>query len=85
MLTNGARLYVDHAHPEYSSPEAPGEDLQGERAFGVRGPGRRLLGRHLRVLAADHGDQGAGGPCRGRSHPSPSRTRHLREKPKDRG
>ena len=21
MLTNGARLYVDHAHPEYSSPE----------------------------------------------------------------
>ena len=22
ILTNGARLYVDHAHPEYSSPEA---------------------------------------------------------------
>src|SRR4030095_17223404 len=21
FLTNGARLYVDHAHPEYSSPE----------------------------------------------------------------
>lgn len=21
ILTNGARLYVDHAHPEYSSPE----------------------------------------------------------------
>ena len=21
MLTNGARFYVDHAHPEYSSPE----------------------------------------------------------------
>lgn len=21
VLTNGARLYVDHAHPEYSSPE----------------------------------------------------------------
>ncbi|WP_308494961.1 proteasome accessory factor PafA2 family protein [Mycobacterium kansasii] len=21
ILTNGARLYVDHAHPEYSAPE----------------------------------------------------------------
>ena len=21
ILTNGARLYVDHAHPEYSGPE----------------------------------------------------------------
>ena len=21
ILTNGARLYVDHAHPEYSTPE----------------------------------------------------------------
>jgi Pup amidohydrolase len=24
ILTNGARLYVDHAHPEYSSPEVLG-------------------------------------------------------------
>ena len=24
ILTNGARLYVDHAHPEYSSPEVRG-------------------------------------------------------------
>lgn len=23
VLSNGARLYVDHAHPEYSAPEAP--------------------------------------------------------------
>src|SRR5215510_7810097 len=23
ILTNGARLYVDHAHPEYSAPETP--------------------------------------------------------------
>src|SRR6202161_1661899 len=23
ILTNGARLYVDHAHPEYSAPECP--------------------------------------------------------------
>ncbi len=24
VLSNGARLYVDHAHPEYSSPEVSG-------------------------------------------------------------
>ncbi len=23
ILTNGARLYVDHAHPEYSAPRSP--------------------------------------------------------------
>ena len=34
ILTNGARLYVDHAHPEYSSPEgvrARCGALQGRR------------------------------------------------------
>ncbi len=37
ILTNGARLYVDHAHPEYSSPEVSGAhdavlwDKAGER------------------------------------------------------
>ncbi|WP_123308515.1 depupylase/deamidase Dop [Cellulomonas sp. PhB143] len=37
ILTNGARLYVDHAHPEYSSPEVTGPrdgvrwDVAGER------------------------------------------------------
>lgn len=37
LLTNGARLYVDHAHPEYSSPEVTGPldavrwDKAGER------------------------------------------------------
>src|SRR6202040_2579504 len=36
VLTNGARFYVDHAHPEYSSPEcaSPSEavryDVAGE-------------------------------------------------------
>jgi len=30
VLTNGARLYVDHAHPEYSSPEVTGP-LDGVR------------------------------------------------------
>ena len=40
ILTNGARLYVDHAHPEYSSPE-------------ITNPlRRRALGQGRR---ADHG------------------------------
>lgn len=39
ILTNGARLYVDHAHPEYSSPEVSGPrdavlwDVAGERVM----------------------------------------------------
>ncbi len=36
VLTNGARLYVDHAHPEYSSPEVT--TPAGRRHLG---PGRR--------------------------------------------
>ncbi|GAB77154.1 proteasome accessory factor A [Austwickia chelonae] len=34
VLTNGARLYVDHAHPEYSAPETttPRDTLLWERA-----------------------------------------------------
>lgn len=56
VLTNGARLYVDHAHPEYSTPECydPLEgalyDKAGEvvlaraaaAAEGVLGPGEQL-------------------------------------------
>src|SRR4051794_38246810 len=39
ILSNGARLYVDHAHPEYSSPEVTGPraavlwDKAGERVM----------------------------------------------------
>jgi proteasome accessory factor A len=39
ILTNGARLYVDHAHPEYSTPEVSGPrdlvlwDKAGERVM----------------------------------------------------
>src|SRR6201992_258695 len=39
ILTNGARLYVDHAHPESSAPECPGPldagvwDKAGERVM----------------------------------------------------
>ncbi len=34
ILTNGARLYVDHAHPEYSSPEVltPSQAVRYDRA-----------------------------------------------------
>ncbi|MDP9100584.1 MAG: proteasome accessory factor PafA2 [Actinomycetota bacterium] len=41
ILTNGARLYVDHAHPEYSSPEVTGPldgvlwDKAGERVMAL--------------------------------------------------
>ena len=28
ILTNGARLYVDHAHPEYSTPEVTNPRVQ---------------------------------------------------------
>jgi proteasome accessory factor A len=41
ILTNGARLYVDHAHPEYSSPETTNPrdallwDKAGERIMAV--------------------------------------------------
>ena len=35
ILTNGARLYVDHAHPEYSAPEVT--DPHGRRDLGQGG------------------------------------------------
>ena len=41
ILTNGARLYVDHAHPEYSAPETTGPrdavlwDKAGERIMAL--------------------------------------------------
>ncbi len=41
ILTNGARLYVDHAHPEYSAPEVTGPrdavlwDKAGERVMAL--------------------------------------------------
>ncbi len=48
ILTNGARLYVDHAHPEYSTPEVTGPrdgvlwDKAGERVM-ARAAQRALL------------------------------------------
>jgi Pup amidohydrolase len=46
ILTNGARLYVDHAHPEYSSPEVtnPRDAVVWDKA-----------GELVMVSAAEHG------------------------------
>ena len=48
ILTNGARLYVDHAHPEYSSPEvtSPRAAVTWDRA------GELVMTRAAQVLAA---------------------------------
>jgi proteasome accessory factor A len=48
VLTNGARFYVDHAHPEYSTPECatPMELLVADQA------GEEVLRRSMRAAAA---------------------------------
>src|SRR4051795_332499 len=47
ILTNGARLYVDHAHPEYSSPEVttPRDIVRWDKA------GERIMLSAVRRLA----------------------------------
>ncbi|HET7474825.1 MAG TPA: depupylase/deamidase Dop [Dermatophilaceae bacterium] len=47
VLTNGARLYVDHAHPEYSSPEvtSPRAAIQWDKA------GERVMREAVRQLS----------------------------------
>ncbi|GEN79086.1 depupylase/deamidase Dop [Actinotalea fermentans] len=49
VLTNGARLYVDHAHPEYSSPEVtnPRDAVLWDKA------GERVMLASVRTLAAN--------------------------------
>ncbi|WP_432495993.1 depupylase/deamidase Dop [Kineococcus gypseus] len=51
ILTNGARFYVDHAHPEYSSPEVltPRDAVRYDRA------GERILLEALRRVEATPG------------------------------
>lgn len=48
ILTNGARLYVDHAHPEYSSPEVttPLDAVRWDKA------GEHVMLRAVRLLTA---------------------------------
>lgn len=57
VLTNGARLYVDHAHPEYSAPEVltPREALVWDRA------GEHIMARAAAALAQE-GDRTAPAP-----------------------
>jgi proteasome accessory factor A len=49
ILTNGARLYVDHAHPEYSSPEVTGprDAVLWDKA------GERIMQTAAQAIAAD--------------------------------
>jgi Pup amidohydrolase len=49
ILPNGARYYVDHAHPEYSTPECltPRDLVTHDKA------GERILERSLEVVAAE--------------------------------
>ena len=49
VLTNGARLYVDHAHPEYSSPEVtnPRDAVAWDKA------GEQVMLASVRALAAN--------------------------------
>jgi len=54
VLTNGARLYVDHAHPEYSSPEvtSPRAALRWDRA------GEQIMLAAVRRLSGAPGTAG---------------------------
>lgn len=66
ILTNGARLYVDHAHPEYSAPECTNPrdaviwDKAGRTRHGRRRPARRPRPRHPPhpALQEQHRQQG---------------------------
>jgi proteasome accessory factor A len=67
VLTNGARFYVDHAHPEYSSPECfdPLEaalyDKAGELILArAAAAAQRTLGEGERVLVHKNNSDGKG-------------------------
>ncbi|MFN8183697.1 MAG: depupylase/deamidase Dop [Candidatus Nanopelagicales bacterium] len=53
ILTNGARFYVDHAHPEYSTPEVltPFEAMLYDRA------GQQIMAQAGRLASAEPGAQ----------------------------
>src|SRR5688572_27313561 len=71
ILTNGARLYVDHAHPEYSTPEVTnprdgviwdkaGEVVMAEAAaMAVRVPGAVPVGSTLNLYKNNTDNKGA--------------------------
>ncbi|WP_114854816.1 depupylase/deamidase Dop [Brachybacterium sp. YJGR34] len=51
VLTNGARWYVDHAHPEYSAPEV----LRAREAVVADRAGEEIARRAMGILAAAEG------------------------------
>jgi Pup amidohydrolase len=66
ILTNGARLYVDHAHPEYSSPEvtcaldAVRYDKAGESVMAIAAQrATQSLGRSVRLYKNNTDGKGA--------------------------
>ena len=69
VLVNGARLYNDHGHPEYATPECASlldlvtHDKAGERIVLGRRPG-------------PHG-RGQDGPCGDLQETTPTSTAHL--------
>ena len=67
VLTNGARLYVDHAHPEYSSPECADPwsaalyDKAGEQVMvEAVEAAQRLLGSNERMVVHKNNSDGKG-------------------------
>lgn len=60
VLSNGARLYVDHAHPEYSSPEvtSPLDAVRFDRA------GEVVMHRAAQASARANDPEGRGGVIR---------------------
>src|SRR6187401_3712745 len=66
ILTNGARLYVDHAHPEYSSPEVTSAldavryDKAGEAVMAIAAQrATQSLGRCVRLYKNNTDGKGA--------------------------
>src|SRR6266581_4161723 len=67
VLTNGARYYVDHAHPEYSTPECADAlelvcaDKAGERILArSMQAARRLLGSGQEIVVYKNNTDGTG-------------------------
>ena len=67
MLTNGARYYVDHAHPEYSTPECStvlelvAHDQAGEVVLAaLDGRARRLLPPGEEIVVYKNNSDGKG-------------------------
>jgi proteasome accessory factor A len=62
ILTNGARLYVDHAHPEYSTPECTNPldivrwDKAGDRIIVVAAEAVRIPGQNRIVMYKNNTD-----------------------------